>query len=144
MFKFSLQEVLLYKKRIEEEKQRGFARSKAELYAIVHQLDNLKREKSKQMNNLSLILQEGPNIYMQEIYENYIQDLNERIAQKKNEMRRANEAFIKAQQELLKAMKDFETIKELEKKELQEYNNKQKKEETKIFGEIAINSYNRR
>lgn len=144
MFKFSLEEVLQHKKRIEDEKQRKFAKAKAELYKIVHQLDELKKEKSHQMYEWGLEIRKEPNLNLFELYDNYIQDLNDKIIHKKNDMRKVNQEFTKAHQELLLAMKNREVIDELKKRERQEYNEKIKKEEQKVLSEIGIISFNRR
>ena len=81
------------------------------------------------MGEWAKVIEEGLNVGLHNIYTTYVADLNERIEDKNKVIVRLNQVFEKARRQMLSALKDREILDELRVKELQEYNEKIKKEE---------------
>ncbi|MFP4379659.1 MAG: flagellar export protein FliJ [Candidatus Sumerlaeia bacterium] len=142
-FKFSLEAVLDYRKRMEESRQRDFMQIQSEVDRIQSLLDQGRENYRQYQRDLNRIAAEGKGYAHQKIYMDYLQGL-ERLMEKTQLHLDRLRAEAERRRELLEyALRQRRIMDELKKEEYKEYQLEERRAETREFDEIAIRKFAR-
>ena len=140
-FRFTLQDVLEYRMRLEEMRQREFAEINRQ---VEHMRDLISQARALQRNyRADMVRQaaESRDISFRPVFENYIAALERLVARSLEHLAQLEQELEKARLRLLKASSERQAMEDLRKDEERRYKEQEARAERKIFDEIAIRNY---
>lgn len=144
MFKFRFQTLLRYRKRIEERRERGFMTIKKRELEEREVLNRLNMEKAKLEGMFSLEKdKKDVDIYLLNLYENYMDALEEGILKQKDILEKVENESEKKRTALLSALKDRKIIERLKEREEANYLAWINKREQRLVDDISVIRYKR-
>lgn len=142
IFKFKLESVLEYKKKIEEEEQRELARLKEILRQEQERLEHLKMTKVEEMKELVEKSSQGLlNVAEIQMYHSHLKRLDKEIASQEITVQRATIDVEEQRQKLIRASQDKKTYEKLKEKHKAVFELALEEEERKFIDELATMRY---
>lgn len=142
IFKFKLESVLEYKKKIEEEEQRELARLKEILRQEQERLEHLKMTKAEEMKELVEKSSQGLlNVAEIQMYHSHLKRLDKEIASQEITVQRAAIDVEEQRQKLINASKEKKTYEKLKEKHKTAFELAIDEEERKFIDELATMRY---
>ena len=143
MYRFNLEVVLNYRKRIEEGLQMELSSTQRELESAKQKFFAYKREKS--FYEEELVKREAREINIQEsiLYRDYLKGMNNKIKVQKEIVAKAKMAVDKKQEELLTATKKRKVLEKVREKDLREFMDGLERKERIFTDEMGIRRYRR-
>jgi len=139
-FRFTLQEVLDYRTRIEEMRQRELAETQRQVDRLEDLIAQATALRLDCRGELSARLQEGSFLY-QEIYLNYIKALDSLIKRSMTHLEELHKERERRRLLLEYATRQSQALDELKKAELRQFRVEEQRAERKQFDEIAIRNF---
>ena len=143
MYRFNLQVLLDYRKRIEE----GF---QIELSLIQRELENarqalLSSQQEKTHYEEELAEREAREVNLQEsiLYRDYLRGIRKKIQEQRDRVASIKIEFDKKQEELLAAMKNRKVLEKVKEKHAKEFREELQKQERAFVDEVGIRRYQR-
>ena len=140
-FRFSLQEVLEYRRRIEEMRQREMHDMQRQVDYVQGLVTQARQRRVHYRNELNQKVQEGMIFAYQQLYINYIYGLERLIEKSEHHLEQLRRDLERRRKRLSEAARDRHVLDELRKEELRAYLLNEKRIETKAFDEIAIRNF---
>jgi flagellar protein FliJ len=141
-FKFKLNAVLEYRKKIEDIKKKELA----ELKELLRREEVLLRELDKKRNDIleQLKTRQKGVINLEDIinYSNYLNDCREKILQQIVLIKQLIDNVEAKREDLVSASKDKKIIEKLKENQYKEFKETMDKIETKLLDELGTNGYN--
>ena len=143
MYRFNLEVVLNYRKRIEEGLQMELSSTQRELESAKQMFFAYQREKS--FYEEELVKREAREINIQEsiLYRDYLKGMNNKIKVQKEIVAKAKMAVDKKQEELLTATKKRKVLEKVREKDLREFMDGLERKERIFTDEMGIRRYRR-
>jgi len=134
-FVFSLQKVLEYRQRLEEQAIRAFAEAQAQLMheqAVLHKL-LIEREECLRRSNRRQHL----SVELLAVEQTYLSALEERIEQQRQRVAEAEKVLEEKRQALIEAQRERKTLERLREKQYEEWRQEWLRTEQKALDELA-------
>lgn len=140
-FAFSLQEVLEYRIRVEEIRQREFAEAQRQVEYVQGLIDRARQTRLDYQTELNEMAIKGTEYAWQELHANYIKGLGNLIAKSEDHLAQLRREMERRRSFLMQAVKDRQVMDELKKQEYRQYLIDEKRLEMKVFDEIAVRNF---
>jgi len=137
-FQFSLKKVLDYRKNIEDEKAVELKKQKSELRQRQQKLTHIRNKKMNFLDGEKEQAEGRTRPYSYLISFGYKTQLNKRIDNKEEEVKKSKSKVQKRRSKLIKASKKRKILENLEEQRFEEYKEEYNQEEKKRLDEIAI------
>ena len=136
-FKFKLENVLVYRKEIEEKKKHEFMTAQKSYLKQVDLLNNLLNEKEQAINNKENY-RTGLDYHLLMIY---LQSLDKNIENQKKIVHECESILNKKKEELLKSTKECKVIEKLKEKAYEEFKIEMNRQEQKQNDDFATHCF---
>lgn len=141
-FRFSLQEVLDYRSRILEQRQRETAAVRGEIDRIEGLMAQAREMRDRQREDMNRrALREGLGLAWREIYVNYIEGIDALIERSRKHVEDLERVLEERRRMLAEASKEVRVMEELRDEELEQYLLEERRAEMKEYDEIAIRNF---
>ena len=141
MYRFNLQVVLTYRKRIEEGLQMELSRTQRELESAKQVFFALQREKGFYEEELVKREAREVNIHESILYRDYLKGMNKKIKAQKESVAQAKIAVDKKQEELLIATKKRKVLEKVREKHMKEFMDGLEHKERIFTDEMGVRRY---
>jgi flagellar protein FliJ len=137
MYKFTLEALLNHRRHQEEACQKELAQACRIFTDVREKLDQIKKEKLKNLEKLQLLKDQSKNVTDILIYMNYIQQLSKDIEGQTSLVHESGKLVDQKRQTLISMMQKHKTLERLKQKEMQVYQKKVTQNEGKLMDEVA-------
>lgn len=138
-FKFSLEAVLKYRKRLEDQAKKNFAESQQKLDEAKQKLKSMYQLIDRSREEIASFQTSGRSKGVSEILEreSFIQGQGLRITRHREEMRTLQQDLEEKQEALILALRERKTLEKLKERKKREYDMEVARKEALILDEIA-------
>ena len=143
-FRFKFEPVLRYRRMMEEQRKLEFAQAMAVYDLALSRLNEVLKRMEDVKRELEHREEEGLTASEAQLYLRYLSLLKEIEAERREELRRAEEKMKTAREKLMESRRDKRAIEILREKEMERFNEEFKREELKLIDEVSINKMSRR
>ena len=140
-FRFSLVEVLDYRKRIEEIRQREMSEVQRNVEYLEDLIERAKERRNEYRKELAEVAAQGVTFARQQLYLNYLRGVDVLVRRSEEHLAELRAELERRRQRLAHAARERMVLDELRKEELREYLTAERRAEDKEYGEIAIRSF---
>ena len=143
MYRFNLQVLLDYRKRIEEGLQIECSLIQKELETARQVLLSCQQEKVRYEEELAEKESREVNLHESVLYRDYLRGMRKKIEELKNRVATKKIELDKKQEELLAATKNRKVLEKVKEKHAKEFMNEMEKKERRFVDEVGIRRYQR-
>lgn len=140
-FHFSLQEVLEYRQRMEDERRREMEEARAQVEHVEDLLSQASERRGHYRDELSRISQAGKSFAHQQLYLDYLRGIDGLIEKTQDHLAKLRKELERRREYLAYAVRQREIMNELKKKEYAAYLQEERRAETKMYDAIALRNY---
>lgn len=140
-FKFSLQEVLDYRGRIEEVRQGEMLAARRQVEYVENVLERARGRRFEYREEMNRLVGEGAGFARQELFLNYIEGLDRMIKGSVKHLEELRGELERRRERLLEAAREREVLDELKKQEAREYLVAERRLEDKEYNEMSIRNF---
>lgn len=140
-FVFSLEEVLDYRKRIEETRQREMHEARRRVDYVQDLLREARERRAEYRDELNRVVGEGKPFALHEVYINYIRGLDGLIVRSEKHLEELRRELEKRRRFLEYAVRQRRILDELKKEEWKQYRLTESRLESRQYDEIAVRNF---
>ncbi|HNY26172.1 MAG TPA: flagellar export protein FliJ [Candidatus Sumerlaeota bacterium] len=140
-FRFSLQEVLDYRHRIEEVRQAEMEQMRRQADEVRALIQQARQQRANYRAELNEQIQQGKGFAHQQIYLNYLKAMDLLIERSEEHLLQLQRELERRRLRLVQASRDRQVMDELKKDERKQYLIEERRLQTKDFDEIAVRNY---
>ncbi len=140
-FRFSLQEVLDYRHRIEEVRQAEMEQMRRQVEEVRGLIQQARQQRANYRSELNEQVQQGKSFAHQQIYLNYLKAMDLLIERSEEHLLQLQRELERRRVRLVQASRDRQVMDELKKDERKQYLIDEQRLQTKEYDEIAVRNY---
>ena len=140
-FHFSLQEVLDYRRRIEEMRQAEANEMRRRVEHLENLIGQARAQRMEYRRGLTVVVEQGKGFAYQQLYLDYLRGLDELIRRSEGHLEQLREELERRRRRLTEAARDRQVLDELLKEERKQYAISERRAEMKVFDEISIRQF---
>jgi len=137
-FKFSLENILKYRKNLQDNKMLKLHNTKIELESEQQKLSEIKDLKNETLNNGQINQTQKINLLNRKIFHEYVNQINDNISQQNQVIRNSKKRVIEATDELNEETKRKKILEKIKEKHQDEFKIDMRRKEEKDNSEVAL------